>query len=97
MILIMTCFSNLYFHESLDFPNKHAENHSRNSHSNLKNISKREPMAYDALKKQELKTKLRSKYVFLNPDNKPIEIETLRKNAWTKGLQNAAMTYRHII
>jgi hypothetical protein len=39
------------------------------------------PMVYDALKKQELKTRLRSKYVFLNPDNKPIEITTLRKNA----------------
>ena len=34
-------------------------------------------MVYDALKKQELKTRLRSKYVFVNPDNKPIEIETL--------------------
>ena len=55
------------------------------------------PMVYDALKKQELKTRLRSKYVFLNPENKPIEIETLRKNAWSKGLQNAGIEYRPII
>jgi hypothetical protein len=27
------------------------------------------PMVYDAMKKQELKTQLRSKYVFLNPDD----------------------------
>lgn len=55
------------------------------------------PMVYDALKKQELKTRLRSKYVFLNPKNKPIEIETLRKNAWTKGLKSAGIEYRPII
>jgi len=55
------------------------------------------PMVYDALKKQELKTRLRSKYVFLNPDNKPIEIETLRKNAWSKGLKSAGIEYRLII
>jgi len=54
------------------------------------------PMVYDALKKQELKTRLRSKYVFLNPENKPIEIETLRKNAWAKGLKNAGIEYRPI-
>jgi integrase len=55
------------------------------------------PMVYDALKKQELKTRLRSKYVFLNQDNKPIEIETLRKNAWSKGLKKAGIDYRPVI
>jgi len=34
------------------------------------------PMVYDALKKQELKTRPRSKHLFSNPDNKHIEIET---------------------
>jgi len=52
------------------------------------------PMVYDALKEQELRTRLRSIYVFLNQDNKPIEIETLRKNAWTKGLKKAGLDYR---
>jgi len=55
------------------------------------------PMVYDALKEQELRTRLRRKYVFLNPDNRPIEIETLRKNAWTKGLKKAGIDYRPII
>lgn len=55
------------------------------------------PMVYDALKKQEPKTRLRSKYVFLNPEDKPIEIETLRKNAWSKGLTKAGIEYRPII
>ena len=36
-------------------------------------------------------------FSFLNPDNKPIEIETLRKNAWSKGLKNAGIEYRPII
>jgi integrase len=55
------------------------------------------PMVYDATKKQELKTRLRSKYVFLNPDEEPIEIETLRKNAWSKGLVKAGLDYRPVI
>jgi len=55
------------------------------------------PMVYDALKKQESKTRFRSKYVFLNQDDKPIEIETLRKNAWTKGLKKAGIDYRPVI
>jgi len=55
------------------------------------------PMVYDALKKQELKTRILSKYVFLNQDNKPIEIETLRKNAWSKGLKKAGIDYRPVI
>ena len=55
------------------------------------------PMVYDALKEQARKTRLRSKYVFLNDHDNPIEIETLRKNAWTKGLKNAGLEYRPII
>ena len=55
------------------------------------------PMVYDALKEQELKTRPRSKYVFLNQYNKPIEIETLRKNAWSKGLKKAEIDYRPVI
>jgi len=55
------------------------------------------PMVYDALKEQELRTRLHSIYVFLNQDNKPIEIETLRKNAWTKGLKKAGLDYRPVI
>jgi len=55
------------------------------------------PMVYDALKEQELRTRLRSIYVFLNQDNKPIEIETLRKNAWTKGLKKMGIDYRPVI
>ena len=55
------------------------------------------PMVYDALKEQALQTRLRSKYVFLNQDDKPIEIETLRKNAWTKGLKKAGIDYRPVI
>jgi integrase len=55
------------------------------------------PMVHDALKEQALQTRLRSEYVFLNQDDKPIEIETLRKNAWTKGLKEAGIEYRPII
>jgi len=55
------------------------------------------PMVYDALKEQASMTRLRSKYVFLNQDDKPIEIETLRKNAWTKGLKKAGIDYRPVI
>jgi integrase len=55
------------------------------------------PMVYDALKEQASRTRLRSKYVFLNQDDKPIEIETLRKNAWTKGLKKAGIDYRPVI
>jgi len=36
-------------------------------------------------------------FSFLNPDNKPIEIHTLRKNVWSKGLKNASIEYRPII
>jgi len=54
-------------------------------------------MVIDALKKQKLKTRFRSKYVFLNPENNPIEIETLRKNAWSKVLKNAGIEYRPIL
>jgi len=55
------------------------------------------PMVYEALKEQERRNRLRSKYVFLNPDDGPIEIETLRKNAWSKGLKAAGLDYRPVI
>jgi len=48
-------------------------------------------MVYDALKEQARKTCLRSNYVFLNEEETPIEIETLRKNAWSKGLKRAGL------
>jgi len=54
-------------------------------------------MVCDAMKKQELKTRLRSKYLFLNPESKPIEIETLRKNEWSRGLTKAGIEYMPII
>jgi integrase len=40
---------------------------------------------------------LRGKYVFLNTEDKPIVIETLRKQAWTKGLKKAELEYRPVI
>ena len=55
------------------------------------------PMVYDAMREQALRTRLRRNYVFLNLDDKPIEIETLRKNAWTKGLKKAGIDYRPVI
>jgi integrase len=55
------------------------------------------PMVYDALKEQARKTRLRSKYVFLNEHDEPVEIETLRKNSWTKGLKRAGLEYRPVI
>ena len=55
------------------------------------------PMVYDALKEQAAKTRLISKYVFLNCDDKPIEAETLRKNAWSKALKKAKLEYRPMI
>jgi integrase len=37
------------------------------------------------------------KYVFLNQEDESIEIETLWKNAWVKGLKKAGIEYRSII
>ena len=55
------------------------------------------PMVHDALQEQATKTRMKSKYVFLNLDNKPIDVETLRKTAWTKGLKDASIEYRPMI
>jgi integrase len=55
------------------------------------------PMVHKALLEQAQKTRLRSKYVFLNLDNKPIDVETLRKTAWTIGLKDANIEYRPMI
>ena len=49
-------------------------------------------MVYNALKDQAVRTRLRSKYVFLNFDDQPIEAETLRKNAWSKALKTLTLT-----
>lgn len=40
---------------------------------------------------------MRSKYVFLDLDSKPIDVEILRKTAWTKGLKDANIEYRPMI
>jgi len=42
------------------------------------------PMVYSALKEQELRTRLRGKYVFLNQVDKPIVIETLENLGWVQ-------------
>lgn len=55
------------------------------------------PMVHTALQEQALRTRLKSKYVFLNFDDKPIDVETLRKNAWTEGLKGAKIDYRPMI
>jgi hypothetical protein len=47
------------------------------------------PTVFDALKAHARKTCLRSRYVLLNEEDKLVEIETLRKNVWTKGLKKA--------
>ncbi len=55
------------------------------------------PLVYTALQEQASRTRLKSKYVFLNFDEKPIDVETLRKNAWTEGLKSAKIDYRPLI
>jgi integrase len=55
------------------------------------------PMTMRALKDQAASSKLKSPYVFLNEEGKPIEVETLRKNAWSKGLKHAKIPYRPMI
>jgi integrase len=55
------------------------------------------PMVYNALKEQALKTRLKSKYVFLNYGDRPIAAETMRKNAWSKAIKKAKLEYRPMI
>jgi len=55
------------------------------------------PMVHKALLEQAQKTRLRSKYVFLNLDDKPVDVETLRKTAWTAALKVAKIEYRPMI
>ena len=55
------------------------------------------PMVHKALLEQAQRTRLKSKYVFLNLDDKPIDVETLRKTAWTTGLKDANIEYRPMI
>jgi integrase len=66
------------------------------THSSYRDIEML-PMVYEALKDQARQTRLRSKYVFVNKEDKPIEIETIRKNAWKRGLKKAGIEYRPII
>lgn len=54
-------------------------------------------MVHKALLEQAQKTRLKSKYVFINLENKPIDVETLRKTAWTTGLKDAKIEYRPMI
>ena len=55
------------------------------------------PMTMRALKDQAARSMFKSPYVFLNEEGKPIEVETLRKNAWLKGLKRANIPYRPMI
>ena len=55
------------------------------------------PMVRTALLEQVQHTRLKSKYVFLNPEGRPIDVETLRKNAWSKGLKSIEIEYRPMI
>jgi integrase len=55
------------------------------------------PMVHSALQKQAARTRLKSKYVFLNCDDKPIDVEILRKTAWTAGLKASKIEYRPMI
>lgn len=55
------------------------------------------PMTVKALKEQASRSIFTSPYVFLNEEGKPVEVETLRKNAWSKGLKRANIPYRPMI
>jgi integrase len=55
------------------------------------------PAGLKAEEPADMVTSLRSKDVFLNEEGTPIEIETLRKNAWSKGLKAAGLEYRPVI
>lgn len=55
------------------------------------------PMVHSAFQEQATRTRLRSKYAFLNFDGKPIDVETLRKTAWTAGLKTSEIEYRPMI
>jgi integrase len=55
------------------------------------------PMVCDSLKGQARRTRLRSKYIFLDVHDKSVEIETLRKNVWSKELKKAGPAYRPVI
>lgn len=55
------------------------------------------PMVHKGLLEQAQKTRLRSKYVFLNLDGKPVDVETLRKTAWTAALKVSKIDYRPMI
>jgi len=55
------------------------------------------PMTFKALKEQATRTMSSTRYVFLNGDGEPIDVETLRNNAWSKGLKRVGLEYRPMI
>jgi integrase len=55
------------------------------------------PMVHRALLAQATRTRFKSGYVFLNLEGHPIDVETLRKTAWTAGLKSAKLPYRPMI
>ncbi|MCE5262626.1 MAG: site-specific integrase [Deltaproteobacteria bacterium] len=55
------------------------------------------PMVRKSLLEQAQATRMRSKYVFLNMDDKPVDVETLRKTAWTACLKEIGIKYRPMI
>jgi integrase len=55
------------------------------------------PMVYSAFQEQAARTRLKSIYAFLNCDDKPVDVETLRKTAWTAGLKTSKIEYRPMI
>lgn len=55
------------------------------------------PMVLKALQEQASRTRFKGRYVFVNKDGCPIDVSTLRKNAWTAGLISAKIDYRPMI
>jgi integrase len=55
------------------------------------------PMVRKALLEQAQATRLKSRYVSLNLEDKPVDVETLRKTAWTKALRAIGVEYRPMI
>lgn len=52
------------------------------------------PIVEEALSDQRKKQIIKSEYVFLNTDGKPIDGESLRKTTWTPALKRASLEYR---
>ena len=50
-------------------------------------------MVYDALKKQELKTRLRSKYIFVNPEDEANNLTSMIEDLTQRNLQGAFLVH----